>query len=256
MSDTIEPNDVEMWSVPDGWLASLIRRLRGMSPDQPLPPGLLESWRRHVAQEIRRHAVARARRRPAGPMPRFMRAGAPDTMADLILDLLATPEGQFWMQVAAGMPSLLAACAAAFPAVHVDAWRARRARDRKARDDAAEIVRYLVWKGGGAVFREDPAWPLWARYKAACNAVTVKRASAWRARLADTSLSLHVLHDLLAEVAEVGRNAINSTAPLRIWDADGCPPRGLLPDPPEPEAEDDPERRGGSQSAPKPPPVV
>ena len=253
MSDTIELPDVEVWSVPDGWLASLIRRLRGLPPGAPLPPGLLESWRRHVAQEVRRHAIARARRRPVGPMPRFRRAGAP-LPADLILDLLATAEGQFWLGVAAGMPSLLSACAKAFPAVRVDTWRDRRAIQMKAREDAAEIRRYITWKAGGPVYSGDPCWPLPVPYRAACNAVTPARASAWSYRLADRSLSQHALADLLAEIAEVGRSAIELAAPLRIWDLDRGAPRGLVPDPPVPETDDHLSRGGRSQADFKPEP--
>jgi hypothetical protein len=255
VSDLLAPADVEVWCPPDSWLASMIRRLRGMPAGEPLPSGLLESWRRYVQVEIWRHALARARGRPAGPMPRPRRIGAPDTAEDLVRDMLASPEGQFYMTVAAGMPALLAAVAHAFAAeAQVQEWRARRERDRRARADAAELVRYLDWKAGGAAYGEDWRAPLWARHKAACNAVTVRRALAWRVRLSDTSLPLHGLHDLLAEIAAVGRAVIADVAPLRIWDADGSPPRGLVPDPPEPEDDDDPACRGGRGAPPKPEP--
>ena len=129
----------------------------------------------------------------------------------------------------------------------MDAWRTRRAQNRKVRDDASEVVRYIGWKAGGAVYREDPAWPLWSRYRAACNAVTPARASSWRARLANTSPSESAVSELLAEIAEVGRAAIAAAAPLRIWDTDGAPPRGLVPDPPDPGAADDADSKGGSR---------
>jgi hypothetical protein len=253
-TDFLDP-DVEVWTPTDTWLAGLIRRLRGLSPGEPLPPGLLESWRRHVQREVRRHAVARARGRAAGPMPSYGRGRTPDPAADLILELLATPAGQFYIGVAAGLASLLAAVAAAAAVeMQVQAWNARRERDQKARADAAELVRYIDWKSGGALYREDWRGPLWARHKAACNAVTPRRAIAWRVRLADNRLPLPTVRNLLAEIAEVGRVVIDVTAPLRIWDMDGGPPRGLVPDPPEPEEEDDMGRKGGRGTPLKPEP--
>jgi hypothetical protein len=77
----------------------------------------------------------------------------------------------------------------------------------------------------------------------------------WRVRLSDTTLSPPALHDLLAEIAEIGRAVIDTTAPIRIWDSDPGPPRGLVPDPPEPDEEDDdPARRGGRGTPLKPEP--
>jgi hypothetical protein len=247
MTDAIaDQPDLDVWIPTDAWLASLVRRLRGLPPGEPLPPGLLDSWRRHVTREVRRHAVARARGRTAGPMPGYRPVSPPDPAADLVAELLATPEGQFYISVAAGMASLLAAVAAAAAVrMQVQAWSVRRERDRKARADAAELVRYLSWKNGGAPYIEDPREPLWARYKAASNAVTPRRAMSWRVRLADTTLSLPALHDLLGEVAEIGRAIIEAAAPLRIWDVDGGAPRGLVPDPPEPVEDDDMGRKGG-----------
>ncbi len=256
MSDLMEPADLDVWAPTDAWLSSMIRRLRGLPPGEPLPPGLLESWRRHVTREVRRHAVARARGRAPGPMPSNRRVGPTDPAADLIAELLSSPEGQFYISVAAGMASLLAAVATAAAAqMQVQAWHVRRELERKARADAAELVRYLDAKVGGALYDEDPRDPLWAPYKAACNAITPRRALSWRVRLSDTTLSPPALHDLLAEIAEIGRAVIDTTAPIRIWDSDPGPPRGLVPDPPEPDEEDDdPARRGGRGTPLKPEP--
>jgi hypothetical protein len=254
MSDAVEPADVEVWIPTDTWLAGMIRRLRGLSTGEPLPPGLLESWRRHVAREIRRHTLAKARGRPAGPMPAYRRPGNSITPDDLVLDLLASEEGQFLVGVAAGMPALLAACGKATAEMQVQAWRARREHERQTRADTAELVRYLSAKSGGPAYCEDCRWPLYAPWKAACNGVTPARANAWRARLADTSRSVRVVRDLLAEIAEVGCALIRDTAPLGIWYADSMPPRGLVPDPPEPDEDDASTRHGGNTSDLKPEP--
>jgi hypothetical protein len=246
------PEAVTVWVPSDEWIASLICRLRGLPLGAPLPPGLVASWRRHLSAEIKRHAIARVTGREAGPMLVSRPTRAPNP-GYVIYVLLASPEGQFWMGVAAAMPALLAAAARASGEAVAEAWRARCRRDRQTREDAEEVARYIGAKLGGPSYEEDWHWPLWVNYRAAANAVTPRRAQLWQAKLADRTLPTRSHRDLLAEIAAVGRGAIAAAAPLPIWHTDAAtPPRGLVPDPPM--QEDDElavEAKGGGAAAAK-----
>jgi hypothetical protein len=224
----------ELWDPTDAWLSSLIRRLRGWPSDAYVPPEMLREWRRAVWAEMMRHA--RARHIGRKPDPRIIlpsARGRSISAGDIVLELLLSPEGQFWIGVAVSMAAMLTGIATATAEARVAATRAQEAKRRAMVAEAKAVCRYLDSKLGGLPFVYVPAMPPAASYRAAANGVTPRRARQWRARLADPVQAL----DALAEMHVIGREVSLAVQPLTIWHPEPGPPRGIVPDPPpEPEA--------------------
>lgn len=249
----LDAEDPVLWEPSDEWLASLVRKLRGMPLDAPVPPSLLTSWRAHFREELRR--VARARAAGREPYPPSLSLGDRSAISagEVVLDLLRSPEGRFLVGVALAMPAMLDGLAHSGGAV-VALWRAEYERRLVAREVARDVAGYLDWKLGpsGRPFRGELPHSV---YRAAANAATDRRVRQWRALLCDARAAAGVLE----EMDQVGREASRAAAPLRIWDPEPGPPRGIWPDPP---AEEDLEdetpaasgKRGGGAPPPRPAP--
>ena len=228
----------------DSWIAALICALRGWEPGTPVPAGLIASWRAHLRREVRRHAAARARGREPGPPPRRRRDAI--SAGEVIMDMLSSGEGQAAIALLAAMPALLRSIAASFAAAESYSVLVPSPRHR-----AAASYAYLVGKVGGKPWaaywgRAEPRL-VWrdgetargqhscdlgvpAVHRAAINAVTPARAVEWRRRLGSRSDAEVVA--VLAEMEKAGHEAVGAATPLRIWDPEPGPPRGLLPDAP------------------------
>lgn len=210
----------------DAWIEGLIRTLRGWPPGTPVHPEVLFQWRRQLrAKMLARRARARRTEPEPEPPPR---KGASVTAADVIRDMLSSPESQLWVAVAMALPAVVAGAIAAARA-DVPEWARWRVPLRRETDP---VLKYLTAKiGSGSELPKGDALPA-PVYRAAINTVTPLAARTWRDRLSGGGGDARAV---LSEMKEIGQAASAAALPLRIWDPEQGPPRGIWPDPPPPE---------------------
>ena len=254
MSDDVDvERELDLCEPSNSWIESLIRDLRGLSPGEPIPAMLFASFKRSLRRELRRHLAARrARREPGPPRPWSGPAASPGP-SDVVLDLIASPEGQAAIALIIAMPALSMRVAEACGKV------VYKVLHTSPRHEAAPVHSYLVSKVGGKPWRPNwgrrgemmispggqasryPPPQISAAARAAINAVTPRRAIEWRDRL--DSGSDAEIRVVLEEIESLGAPATRAAAPIKIWYPEPGEPRGLLPDPPPPNADDDAEER-------------
>ncbi len=257
MSDDIElERELDLCEPSDLWIESLIRGLRGLSPGEPIPARLFASFKRSLRRELRRHLAARRAKRDPGPPREWSGPAASPPPYDVVWDMILSPEGQAAIALIIAMPALSMRVAEACGKV------VYKVLHTSPKNEAAPIYAYLISKVGGR------SWsPSWGRRgpmvigpdgrskrqpspnhvgvssvaRAAINSVTPRRATEWRDRL-DSGSDAEILR-VLEEIESLGRPACKAAAPLKIWYPEAGEPRGLLPDPPPPDADEDAEER-------------
>lgn len=222
------------WVPPDDWIAGLIRRLRGLPLGADVA-GWIPAMRRALAAEVARRRRAKESGEDVQPPRRRVGRMSAD---DVVRDMLAGPEGRFWIEMLLAMPAVLEGVQCAFAGL---AWERAGLRP-SVRHLSAPVHRYLVGKVGGV-----PPHEFWGRgeqptasQRAAVNAVTPRAARVWLERLSGSDADRVAV---LAEMSEIGRAATLAVAPLRLWIPEPGLPRGLWPDPP-PEDDDAPVSAG------------
>ena len=222
--DIIEVADIDLPG--DEWICGLIRTLRGLPPRTPIHPEILARWRGHLRSAM---AARRARDRRQEPTPAPpLRKGASVSPDDVIQDLLASPEGLMWIAVALALPRVIAVAVAAARA-DVPSWARWQQLLRR---ETGPVLKYLdvkVGRGGALPTGDDLPAPV---HRAAINAVSPAAARAWRDRL---SIGAGDARAVLVEMREIGKAATDAARPLRLWDPEPGQPRGIWPDPPQPE---------------------